>query len=354
MTRISDQREPVRASASSLKVTLLLRMGAWGMVSLTLLFLFNNYLIFWMDWPGPLVFSAHQAWFGLEPLSQPLDDQGITRGWIQIGIMVLALGATVVYAGMTPKVGLRAEADRLSGFVTYLVRSLFWAVLLVGIADALISFLRVENLLPPLVGEQTTMDLGRNSYRGTYVHYPLILLGFVIGFFARGVGFTWLALLVVVAQFEIVITRFIFSYEQAFMGDLVRFWYAALFLFGSAYALITEGHVRVDVLYAHFSARTKAWANGVGSIVMGLPLCWVILTTGMWGKGSSLNNPLLSFEISQQGYGMYVKYLMVGFLVIFSVTMTIQFMSSFLESVAELRGEPELDKDRDDTAASGA
>ncbi|GIS91427.1 MAG: hypothetical protein CM1200mP20_14680 [Pseudomonadota bacterium] len=116
MTRISDQREPVRASASSLKVTLLLRMGAWGMVSLTLLFLFNNYLIFWMDWPGPLVFSAHQAWFGLEPLSQPLDDQGITRGWIQIGIMVLALGATVVYAGMTPKVGLRAEADRLSGF----------------------------------------------------------------------------------------------------------------------------------------------------------------------------------------------------------------------------------------------
>ena len=87
---------------------------------------------------------------------------------------------------------------------------------------------------------------------------------------------------------------------------------------------------------------------------MGLPLCWVILTTGMWGKGSSLNNPLLSFEISQQGYGMYVKYLMVGFLVIFSVTMTIQFMSSFLESVAELRGEPELDKDRDDTAASGA
>ncbi|GIT27404.1 MAG: hypothetical protein CM1200mP41_34480 [Gammaproteobacteria bacterium] len=120
------------------------------------------------------------------------------------------------------------------------------------------------------------------------------------------------SVLVVLSQFAIVITRFIFSYEQAFMGDLVRFWYAALFLFGSAYALITEGHVRVDVLYAHFSARGKAWANGVGHLD-GPSLCWVILTTGMWGKGSSLNNPLLSFEISQQGYGMYVKYFMVGF-----------------------------------------
>ena len=266
----------------------------------------------------------------------------------------MGLGVAIGYPWVTRDVRLRTEAARLTAFVTYLVRGLFWAVLLVGIVDAVISFLRVEDLLAPLIGEKMTMDLGRNSYRGSYVHYPVILLGFFIALFVRGVGFIWLALLVVVAQFEIVITRFIFSYEQAFMGDLVRFWYAALFLFGSAYSLISEGHVRVDVLYAHFSARGRAWANGIGSILMGLPLCWVILTTGMWGKGSSLNNPLLSFEVSQQGYGMYVKYLMVGFLVAFAVTMAVQFISYFLESVAELRGEPELDEDRDDKAVTGA
>jgi TRAP-type mannitol/chloroaromatic compound transport system permease small subunit len=280
-------------------------------------------------------------------------DGAITLGWFQIVICLVGLGAAVVYPLLTRGVGLRTEATRLTALVTYLVRALFWAVLLVGVVDAVISFLRVEDLLIPIVGKQMTLDLGRNSYRGTYVHYPLVLLGFVIALFVRGLGFVWLALLVVVAQFAIVITRFIFSYEQAFMGDLVRFWYAALFLFGSAYALIAEGHVRVDVLYTHFSARGKAWANGVGSIVMGVPLCWVILTTGMWGKGSSLNNPLLSFEVSQQGYGMYVKYLMVGFLVTFSVTMSIQFMSLFLESIAVLRGEAKLDKGRNDTVSSG-
>ena len=339
-------------SAENQAVTLFLRGSAWGMVALVWLFLLNNFLIFWMDWPGILALFAHQGWLGLDPLPKPLMDEAITLGWFQIAFCLFGLGAAVVYPLLTRGVGLRTEAVRLTALVTYLVRALFWAVLLVGIVDAVISFLRVEDLLGPLVGKQMALDLGRNSYRGTYVHYPMVLLGFVIALFVRGLGFVWLALLVVVAQFEIVITRFIFSYEQAFMGDLVRFWYAALFLFGSAYALISEGHVRVDVLYAHFSARGKAWANGVGSIVMGIPLCWVILATGMWGKGSSLNSPLLSFEVSQQGYGMYVKYLMVGFLVTFAVTMLIQFMSYFLESVAELRGEAKLDKDRDVAATS--
>jgi len=60
----------------------------------------------------------------------------------------------------------------------------------------------------------------------------------VIGLFTRTLGFQWLALLIVIAELAIVFTRFIFSYEQAFMGDLVRFWYAALFLFASAHTLL--------------------------------------------------------------------------------------------------------------------
>ena len=125
------------------------------------------------------------------------------------------------------------------------------------------------------------------------------------------------------------------------MGDLVRFWYAGLFLFSSAYGMVSGGHVRVDVLYSVFTKRNKAISNTVGSIILGIPLCWTILLTGMWTQGSSLNGPLLSFEIYQQGYGMYVKYLMVGFLVIFALSMMIQFVSYALDNIAELRGETE-------------
>ena len=77
-------------------------------------------------------------------------------------------------------------------------------------------------------------------------------------------------------EFQIVLARFIFSYEQTFMGDLVRFWYGSLFLFASSYALIHEGHVRVDVLYTKFSKRAKAWSNLFGCLLLGIPICWTI------------------------------------------------------------------------------
>jgi TRAP-type mannitol/chloroaromatic compound transport system permease small subunit len=92
----------------------------------------------------------------------------------------------------------------------------------------------------------------------------------------------------------------------------------------------------VDVLYAALSERKKAWVNIFGCLFLGIPLCWVILMHGMGGKGNSINSPLLSFEISQSGYGMYVKYIMAAFLVVFSVSMMIQFVSYLLQNIAQL------------------
>jgi len=203
----------------------------------------------------------------------------------------------------------------------------------------LVSFLRIELMLEPIVGKGLTSELGKPKFRGAYVHLPLMLLACFIALRTKGLGFIWLSLLVVVAEFLIVITRFVFSYEQAFMGDLVRFWYAALFLFAAANTLLVEGHIRVDVAYTHFKARTKAWVNIFGVSLLGLPLCFTILTLGMWDRTSSINSPLLSVEVSQSGYGMYVKYIMVGFLAIFAFSMVIQFSSYLLKHFGVLRGE---------------
>ncbi|NBP72858.1 MAG: TRAP transporter small permease subunit, partial [Alphaproteobacteria bacterium] len=212
---------------------------------------------------------------------------------------------------------------------------------LVGAVDMVISFMRVEGLLPLLFSEEMTKQLGRATYRGNFIHYPLIGISLIIAFFSRSLGFTWLALLIVLAEFQIVVARFIFSYEQAFMGDLVRFWYAALFLFASAYTLIEEGHVRVDIIYAGMSERRKAWSNVIGSILLGVPLCWIIMTSGMWDKSNLINAPLLSFEVTQSGYGLYVKYLMAGFLLIYALTMMMQFLGYTLRNAAVLANDPD-------------
>jgi TRAP-type mannitol/chloroaromatic compound transport system permease small subunit len=326
-TRASSPAFVPRASGP---LDALMRVLAVSSVALMLLFLVNAYLTFWQGFPG-----------AVEALGGGLEGDAATRAWIQLGLYLAGVAASVVYVLMTPRRPMTVDSEWMSGFAAYLVRAAFWATLLVGLADMVISFLRVEELLAGVAGEALTTELGRPNYRGSYVHVPLMLLSLVIAFFVRSLGFIWLALLVVFAEFQIVISRFVFSYEQAFMGDLVRFWYAALFLFASAYTLIEEGHVRVDVFYARFSPRGKAWANALGSAVLGLPICWVILTQGMWGKGSSLIAPLLSFEISQSGYGLYTKYLMAAFLLVFAVTMLIQFASYFLANVAVLRGQAE-------------
>ncbi len=99
---------------------------------------------------------------------------------------------------------------------------------------------------------------------------------------------------------------------------------------------LREGHVRVDILYANLSARAKAWSNAIGSLVLGAPVCWVIMTIGMSDKSNVINSPLINYEVTQAGFGMYVKYLMAGFLAIYALTMLIQFMSYFLNSVGIL------------------
>ncbi|NKB50098.1 MAG: TRAP transporter small permease subunit [Alphaproteobacteria bacterium] len=319
---------------------LLFRTVALTIVAMALAFIFNNYLIFWRGWPGIVNFFSHQGWFGFEPLRKPLSGEAVTLGWLQfVGYWALFL-AIIGYVTGTRHRTLRLDAERFSALASYIIRVAFWSVLLIGIVDSAISFVRVEGFLPAIVGDELAKQLGQSRFRGTFVHYPLVLTSLVIAYFVRGLGFTWLALLVVLAEFQIVVVRFIFSYEQAFLGDLVRFWYAALFLFASAYTLIEEGHVRVDVLYAGFDKRGKAWINALGSLLLGIPLCWTILALGMWSKATVINSPLLAFETTQSGFGLYVKYLMAGFLAVYALSMMVQFTSYFLSNVADLRGEP--------------
>ncbi|MEE8366166.1 MAG: TRAP transporter small permease subunit [Gammaproteobacteria bacterium] len=314
-------------------IALIGRALANMMICGVFLYLFNNYLVYWQDLPGPYNLLSHYEFLGLESLNPDLNDGQLTQGWIQLFVY---LGILIMSAGYAFKTGTRTllqDSQRYARLSAYVIRLSFWSVVLIGAIDMLISLLRVEDMLEFWVGEWLKQQLGRPIFRGTYIHYPLIIISAVIAARIRHISFSWLALLVVLAEFLIVITRFVFSYEQAYMGDLVRFWYAALFLFASAYALVAEGHVRVDVLYAGFTRRTKAWVDSIGCVLLGMPICWVILMHGLGGKGNSINAPLLSFEVSQSGYGMYVNYLLAGFLVIFAVSMLIQFVSYLLFNI---------------------
>ena len=262
-----------------------------------------------------------------------LEGSDLNYGYMQIGLYLICIAAVVFYVFKTYSQTLEQDSKILSRFSAYLVRSSFWAVFLVGVADFVISFMVVERLWEAIFSPEVKALMVKAPVRITYIHFPIILISFVIGYFTKSVGFIWLAVLVVASEFVIVLSRFIFSYEQAFQGDLVRFWYAALYLFASAYALIHEGHVRVDVLYSSFSEKKKAWTNLLGSAALGVPLMLIVIFLGLNGKASIINGPVVAFEVTQQGSnGLYLLYLMAVYLAVFAVTMLIQFTSYFMES----------------------
>lgn len=316
----------------------LIRVFASILTATVLMYLVSRFLIYWHDWPS---LSATVQSF--TSTGSALEGSQSYKGILLLLAYMVTFMLLALYIKRHPDRSLNNDAQTYKKLSYFIVRAAFWAVFLIGFADAVLSFLRVEEFLIPVFGEELANSFDQAISRGRLVHYPLLALSLVIAWFSRSLGFIWLALLVVLAEFTIVITRFVFSYEQAFMGDLVRFWYAAFFLFASAYSLIEGGHVRVDVLYARIKNRKKAWVNAIGSLILGLPVCWTILHYGMGTRQSSLIAPILSFEVSPSGYGMYIKYLMAAFLIVYAVSMAIIFVSYFLSSCSYLFNEPDAE-----------
>ncbi len=301
-----------------------IRIIGWATLGALAAFLINNFL---------------NVGFGLAKPQALLT--GDTGGLPAMLIYVLCIGLGILHVLRSPDTALRWDAERIHRFNVYIIRGFYFAIFFVGLADTVVSFMRVQNIFNAFLPREAVLVLERPDVIGLYVHLPLVILGFLVALRSRTLGFHWLALLIIIAELMIVITRFVFSYEQAFMGDLVRYWYSALFLLASAYTLYEEGHVRVDVVYAGFSKRKKGLANILGVLLLGMPTAWTILAVGFAGPQSIINSPVMSFEITQTGgIGMYVKYQMAAFLGIFGATMLIQFVSMLFTSVANYRGQP--------------
>ena len=295
-----------------------------SIVLVVFVFLINNYLTFAGNWPGPLhIYKEFNIYSSIQFL-------------LYLLAIFFPFFLLNFYSKELSILQITKYLEEINGFI---IRFSFWSVLIIGIIDALISLFIIEGVTEFILGRSWSIKLSNNTFRAPYVHFPLLFISLFLANYFKSLNFYWLALLVVIAEFLIVVLRFVFSYEQTLMSDLVRFWYGSLFLFGSYYTLIKDGHVRVDVLYANFNKKNKAKINLVGSLILGIPLCLSIFFRGMYCKQCVLNQPIMNFETSQSTQGMNIKYLMAGFLIIFALTMLIQFVVYFLKSLAIIKDE---------------
>jgi TRAP-type mannitol/chloroaromatic compound transport system permease small subunit len=57
----------------------------------------------------------------------------------------------------------------------------------------------------------------------------------------------WLALLLLLAQFTVVVLRYLFGTSYIWGTETVIYLHAALFMLGAGYTLLVDGHVGVDI-----------------------------------------------------------------------------------------------------------
>jgi len=85
-----------------------------------------------------------------------------------------------------------------------------------------------------------------------------------------------LMLLMIVNVFYDVVMRYFFNDASIGMQELEWHLFAAMFMFGIAYTIKEDAHVRVDIFYDNVSQRSQAWINIFGSVVLALPIILLI------------------------------------------------------------------------------
>jgi len=83
----------------------------------------------------------------------------------------------------------------------------------------------------------------------------------------------WLVIAMALLTTVIVVMRYGFNTGSIMLQEAVTYMHGYLFMLGTAYALKSGAHVRVDIFYHNFSPRAKAWVNSLGGIVFLMPLC---------------------------------------------------------------------------------
>jgi TRAP-type mannitol/chloroaromatic compound transport system permease small subunit len=96
----------------------------------------------------------------------------------------------------------------------------------------------------------------------------------------------WIAgvlnLVMLVNVFYDAIMRYFFSTGSIALQEMEWHLFAVVFLFGIAYTLKEDGHVRVDVIYDRLSPRAKAIINISGAVLFLLPLSVLIVEGSVW------------------------------------------------------------------------
>lgn len=151
------------------------------------------------------------------------------------------------------------------------------------------------------------------------------------GFVGRATG--WVVLAAVLVSSVNAVMRYAFNWSSNAWLELQWYLFGAVFLLGAGYTLLSNAHIRIDILNARLPSRARNVIDLFGHLLFLLPLCILML----WLSVPYAWRSYLSGEVSANAGGLIIwpaKLLLpLGFLLLF-----LQGLSELVKRVAVMRG----------------
>jgi len=130
------------------------------------------------------------------------------------------------------------------------------------------------------------------------------------------------------------IMRYFFKTGSIAMQELEWHLFAVVFLFGMAYTLKEDGHVRVDVLYNHFPPHWKAAVDIGGTLLFLLPLSVLIIKGSVW----YVNEAYTLHEVSGDPGGLPFRWVIKSAIPISFIFLIVSSIGFVLHNINIFRG----------------
>lgn len=143
----------------------------------------------------------------------------------------------------------------------------------------------------------------------------------------------WLALIMVLVQFAIVVLRYVFGISSIAVNESVLYMHAVFFMLGAGYTLLVDDHVRVDIFQAKASDDGKARIDVLGHILLLVPSMLALL----YWSWPSVRNAWAIFEGPISVGGIPAVFLLKSLIPAFCILLLIQSLACLMRNIARLR-----------------
>src|SRR5215470_101317 len=144
----------------------------------------------------------------------------------------------------------------------------------------------------------------------------------------------WCLLFMVLAEFALVLMRYVLGVGSIWLQESVIYAHAALFMLAAAWTLAADAHVRVDIFYADAAPRTKALVDLLGALLLLLPFALAL---------AFLSFPYVArswaiFEGSRETSGLPAVFLLKSLIPLFATLLALQGLAQATRAALILAG----------------